>query len=87
MNILKPDFVLFVNSVMEYRKYTIVSRPRLDHLLGLWIPYASAYWQSHDGLHFHRFAAIENTFVAEDEALFFGFLVARSWVDEHSPID
>jgi hypothetical protein len=72
---------------LKYGKYTIVSQPRFDHCLGLWIPCASAYWDGHDGIHFQRFFDIDNTFAAENEARFFGMLVARTWLDEQSGME
>jgi hypothetical protein len=65
---------------LKYGKYTIVSEPRFDHCLGLWIPCAVAFWDLPGGLRFRRFFASDNTFAAQDEAVFFGILVARTWV-------
>jgi hypothetical protein len=74
---------------LKHGRYTIVSEPRFDHCLGLWIPCAVAFWDRPfwdrpGGLRFHRFFASDNTFASQDEARFFGMLVARTWVDEQS---
>jgi hypothetical protein len=67
---------------LKYGKYTIVSQPHFDNCRGVWIPSVMACWYRQDGLQFHRFFEIDNTFAAEGEALFFGIVVARTWVDE-----
>lgn len=67
---------------LKYGKYTIVSEPRFDDQLGFWTTCATVCWDRNDGLQFHRFFEIDNTFATEDEALFFGIVVARTWVDE-----
>lgn len=74
-------------AVLEYRKHILVSRPRLDENLGVWLPYASVAWQGDDGYRFQRFSDLGKTFISEEEALAFGFLVARAWVDERSATD
>jgi hypothetical protein len=72
-------------AVLGYRKYILVSRPHLDQHLGLWIPYASAYWQGAGPMQFHRFSDLARTFLTEEEAEAFGFGIARAWVDEQNP--
>jgi hypothetical protein len=69
-------------AVLEYRKHILVSRPHLDQLLGLWVPYASVAWQGDDGYQFQRFSDFNTTFNSEKEAEYFGLRIARIWVDE-----
>ena len=73
-------------AVLEYRKHILVSRPRLDHHLGVWTPHASIAWNAEHGFRFRHFSNLDKTFISEVEAEEFGILIARIWVDEHSEI-
>jgi hypothetical protein len=69
-------------AVLHYKKHIVISRPRLDENLGLWIPYISVAWQADDGFRFRRFSDLAQTFLTEEEGEAFGLVVARNWVDE-----
>jgi hypothetical protein len=67
--------------VLKYGKYTVASRPRHHTRDGVWRPCASVLWyDDKDVVHSHRFN-LNRTFDTEEDALLFGFLVARMWVD------
>ena len=65
-----------------YRKYFLISRPRYDEKFRLWFPYASISWDG-EKFHYHQLNDFEKSFQTEDEALAFGFVAARNWIDEH----
>jgi hypothetical protein len=67
-------------AVLEFGKYILVSRPRFNAAGGHWLPYASALWMDRGELHYHRFK-LDRTFDTEEDALLFGFLMARMWVE------
>jgi hypothetical protein len=51
--------------------------------LGVWVPYASVTANAnHDILYYHQLEDLNRTSKTQEEALSFGFIVAR-WVDEH----
>ena len=68
--------------VVEYGRYMVISRPRFDASLGVWVPYASVYWHVDDGFRCHRLTDFNDTFIAEEEALAFGFAAARRWINQ-----
>ena len=65
-----------------YGKYILISRPRYDEKLRVWLPYASASWDG-DKFHYHQLKDFGKSFQTEEEALAFGFIAARNWIDEH----
>ena len=65
-----------------YEKYILISRPRYDENFRLWVPYASVSWDG-DKFHYHQLNKVEKSFQTEEEALAFGFITARNWIDEH----
>jgi hypothetical protein len=65
-----------------YEKYILISRPRYDEKLRVWLPYASTSWDG-DKFHYHQLKDFEKSFQTEEEALAFGFVAARNWIDEH----
>jgi hypothetical protein len=58
---------------------------RVRSLIAAWVRffYASAMCISEDGtFYYHQFDRPTNTFTTQDDALMFGFAIARKWVDE-----
>jgi hypothetical protein len=68
----------------EYKKYYLISRPHYDEKIHVWVPYASVAGDA-DGreFYYHRLKDLNSTFATEEQALSYGFIVARSWIDEH----
>ena len=68
----------------EYKKYVLISRPRFDEKAGVWLPYASVVADG-DGRNFYyrQLKDLNTSFETEEQALCFGFIACRSWVDEH----
>ena len=58
----------------------LISRPRYDDKLRVWFAYASVSW---DGAkyHYHQLNDLDKRFESEEEALAFGFVAARAWID------
>jgi hypothetical protein len=69
---------------LEYRIYSLISRTRFNCGRRFWLPRASVVWQENGALHVHSLDALDRAFISEQDALDFGFAVARAWVDEHS---
>jgi hypothetical protein len=69
-------------SAILYGTYILISRPRYDEKLRVWLAYASISW---DGTkyHYHQLMDLVKTFETEEEALAFGFIAARDWIDAH----
>jgi hypothetical protein len=69
-------------SAILYGTYILISRPRYDEKLRVWFAYASISW---DGAtyHYHQLNDLKNNFETEEEALAFGFITARDWIDAH----
>jgi hypothetical protein len=67
----------------EYKKYYLISRPHFNETIRVWLPYASVTADG-DGreFYYHQFKELNSTFETEEQALSFGFIVARAWVDE-----
>ncbi len=82
-----PAHVLLLPAVpvLPYRRYVLTSRPHHDAELKRWIPSASVAWQGKIKLRFHQLKDLADTFQTEEEALAFGFIAARAWIDEHQP--
>ena len=67
--------------MLKYGKYTLVSRPRRNRKVRVWHPCARVFWYDDDDLvHSHRFK-LKQTFDSEEDALLFGLLIARMWID------
>ena len=68
----------------EYGKYIIISRPRFDGKARAWVPYASVV-ADRDGRNFYyrQFMDLNTTFETEEQALSYGFIRGREWIDEH----
>lgn len=68
----------------QYGKYIIISRARFDDNAGVWLPYASVVADGDErNFYYRQFMNLNTTFKTEEQALSFGFIVAREWVDEH----
>ena len=67
---------------LAYGIYTLISRPRLNERLGLWIAHGSVVWQENGWSNLHRFPDIGTPFISEQDALDFGVATARAWIDE-----
>ena len=67
-------------SALQYGKYILISRPHYDEKLRTWVSYASVSWNG-DKFHYHQLKDLENTFETEEEALAFGYLAARTWIE------
>ena len=67
----------------EYKKYYLISRPHYNEKIRVWVPYASVA-AAGDGreFYYHQFKDLNSTFETEEQAMSFGFIVARGWVDE-----
>lgn len=63
-----------------YGKSVLISRPRYDERRGTWIPYGSVSWDG-DKFHYHQLE-LSKTFATEEEALAYGFIAAREWIDK-----
>ena len=67
-------------SALIYGIYILISRPRYDEALGAWLPYASVSWNG-DKFHYHQLNELTKTFETDEEALAYGFAVARAWTE------
>jgi hypothetical protein len=65
-----------------YGIYILVSRPRYDEKLGVWLPYASVSWDGNK-YQYHQLTSLGKSFDTQEEAEAFGFVAARGWIDEH----
>ena len=68
-------------SSLLYGKSLLISRPRYDEKLGTWVPYASVSWDG-DNFHCYQLKNLDKRFETEEEALQYGFTLARQWLDE-----
>jgi hypothetical protein len=68
-----------------YGIYILISRPRYDDKLRVWLGYASISWDS-DKFHYHQLKNLDKSFETEEEATAFGFVAARNWVDEQKSV-
>jgi hypothetical protein len=66
-------------SALFYGKYVLISGPRYDEKREVWVPSASVCWD-HEGFHYHQLQHLTKTFTTEEQALAYGFAVARNWV-------
>jgi hypothetical protein len=78
-------FEVFHMPTSIYRKYILMSRPRYDEKAGVWEPYASVAADVLDekNFYYHQLKDLNSSFETEEQAVSFGFIVARAWVDEH----
>ena len=71
-----------------YKKHTLISRPYYDDKLEGWIPYASVVQDvfidgDQNNFYYHEMKNLNQSFEREEQALCFGFISGRCWVDEH----
>jgi hypothetical protein len=66
----------------EYEKHLIISRPDHRRDNGIWLAGATVTWQDGSGFHYHQFSDIDELFDTEQEAVAFGFTIARAWIDK-----
>ena len=71
-----------------YRKHTLFSRPYYDDNLGVWMPYASVVHDvlgdgDRNNFYYHEMKDLNQSFEREEQALCFGFIIGRCWIDEH----
>jgi hypothetical protein len=71
-----------------YRKHTLFSRPYYDDQLGLWMPDASVVQDvfgdgDQNNFYYHEMKDLNQSFEREEQALCFGFIIGRAWIDEH----
>ena len=72
----------------RYRKHTLFSRPYYDENLGVWMSYASVVQdvlgdRHRNNTYHHEVKDGNQSFEREEQALCFGFIIGRSWIDEH----
>jgi hypothetical protein len=65
-----------------YGIHILISRPRYDDRLRVWLAYGSVSWDT-DKFHYHQLNNLDKSFETEGEALAFGFSAARLWIDKH----
>jgi hypothetical protein len=70
-----------------YKKHTLISRPYYDKLEG-WMPYASVVQDvfidgDQSNFYYHEMKNLNQSFDTEEQALCFGFISGRCWIDEH----
>lgn len=70
-------------SALHYGQTLLISRPRYDENIKAWRPYASVTLNDRQGTFRYQQIKPEENFATEQEALSFGFNVAREWVDEN----
>ena len=71
-------------AALQYGIYVLISRPHYDDKLGTWLPYASVSWND-DKFHYHQLKDLKETFQTEEEALAFGYIAGRTWINQHRP--
>ena len=71
---------------IKYKKYFLFSLPYYDEEFGRWHPYASVWnvfgYARHNTYYYHHVKELNNSFKTEEQALSFGFIIARAWIDE-----
>ena len=65
-----------------YGIYVLISRPRYDDRLRVWLAYASVSWDT-DKFHYYQLNNLDKSFETEEEALACGFSAGRNWVDQY----
>jgi hypothetical protein len=71
-----------------YRKHTLFSGPYYDDKLKGWMPYASVVQDvfidgDKNNFYHHEMKNLNQSFETEEQALCFGFISGRCWIDEH----
>jgi hypothetical protein len=75
-------------TVSQYRKYTLISRPYYDDKIGVWIPNASVVrdvftCDDQNNSYYHQMKDTHQSFEREEQALCFGLIIGRAWIDDH----
>ena len=70
-----------------YKNHTLISRPYYHKLEG-WMPYASVVQDvfidgDQNNFYYHEMKNLNQSFETEEQALCFGFISGRCWIDEH----
>jgi hypothetical protein len=70
-----------------YKNYTLISRPYYDDKLGVWIPNASVVKDVFSGggqnnFYYHQLKDLNQSFEREEQALCFGLIIGRAWIDD-----
>ncbi len=70
-----------------YKEHTLISRPCYDKLEG-WMPHASVVQDvfidgDQNNFYYHEMKNLNQSFETEEQALCFGFISGRCWIDEH----
>ena len=65
-----------------------MSRARFNEKTSVWEPYASVAADifEEDHFYYHQLKELNATFETQEQALSFGFIAARAWVDEQLSI-
>ncbi len=71
-----------------YKKHTLFSGPYYDDELGVWMPHASVVQDvfidgDDNNFYYHEMKNLNQSFETEEQALCFGFISGRCWIDEH----
>jgi hypothetical protein len=70
-----------------YKEHTLISRPYYDKFEG-WMPHASVVQDvfidgDQNNFYYHEMKNLNQSFETEEQALCFGFISGRCWIDEH----
>lgn len=64
-------------------RYIIISRPRFDKNAAVWLFHASIVADGDErNFDYRQFMDLNTRFEREEHALYYGFIVAREWIDE-----
>jgi hypothetical protein len=71
-----------------YRKHSLFSGPYYDDKLEGWMPYARVVQDvlidgDKNNVYHHEMKNLNQSFETEEQALCFGFISGRCWIDEH----
>ena len=69
-----------------YKKHTLFSRPYYDDELEVWMPSVVQdvfIDGDENNFYYHEMKNLNQSFDTEEQALCFGFISARGWIDEH----
>ena len=66
----------------NYGKYVLASLPQFHSYRNGWVPYASAQWLDGKEWRYHQLQDMDMIFDTEQEAVDFGFAMARAWINQ-----
>jgi hypothetical protein len=66
----------------SYRQCTIISVSYRKSCVGFWIPKVTVICRIKHEFQYHEFPEVEQTFPTQEEAIAFGFTIARAWIDK-----